>query len=163
MARETLEASAVGIDLGLKDLAALSTGTKIEALQFYRGLEPALARSQCGNKPKRVKAIRTKITNRRKDFLHKCSTELVRSHAAIFIDDVSSSRLVKTGMANPSWTLAGACSPPCCDTRAMTPAAGCETSMKPTPRRVLRLPCAQRPQGVGRPGGAPLDLQLLRH
>lgn len=68
MARETLEASAVGIDLGLKDLAALSTGTKIEALQFYRGLEPTLAWAQCGNKPKRVKAIRAKITNRRKDF-----------------------------------------------------------------------------------------------
>ena len=91
--------SAVGIDLGLKDLAALSTGAKLEACQFYRDLEPALARAQRGNKKQRVKAIHAKIANRRKDFLHKCSTELVRSHAAIFIGDVSSSKLAKTGMA----------------------------------------------------------------
>ena len=94
-----LGSSAVGIDLGLKDLAALSTGAKLEARQFYRDLKPALARAQRGHKHQRVKAIHAKISNRRKDFLHKCSTELVRSHAAIFIGDVSSSKLAKTGMA----------------------------------------------------------------
>jgi transposase len=32
--------SSIGIDLGLKDLAALSSGEKLEAQQFYRDLEP---------------------------------------------------------------------------------------------------------------------------
>ncbi|MCS5939933.1 zinc ribbon domain-containing protein [Klebsiella variicola subsp. variicola] len=39
------------------------------------------------------------MKNRRKDALHKFSTALVNSHAAIFVGDVSSKKLVKTRMA----------------------------------------------------------------
>lgn len=45
-------------------------------MSLYRDLEPALATAQRAKKPKRVRAIHTKIANRRKDFLHKLSTEL---------------------------------------------------------------------------------------
>lgn len=91
--------TAVGVDLGLKDFTILSTGEKIEAQRFYRYLEPALAIAQRANNKKRVKAIHAKIANRRKDFLHKLSTRLVREHGAIFVGDVSAPKLAKTKMA----------------------------------------------------------------
>jgi putative transposase len=101
--------SAVGIDLGLKDLAALSTGETVEAQRFYRDLEPALATAQRAGKKGRTQAIHAKIANRRKDHLHKLSTRLVASHGAIFVGNVNSSSLVKTKMAksvlDSGWTM----------------------------------------------------------
>src|ERR1700674_1789025 len=73
---------AVGVDLGLKDLAALSTGERIEAKRFYRDLEPSLAVAQRAGKGDRARAIHAKIRNRRNDFLHQKSTELVRQNGA---------------------------------------------------------------------------------
>ena len=91
--------SAVGIDLGLKELAALSNGQTVSAQQFYRDLEPALAVAQRAGHKDRAKAIHAKIANRRKDFLHKLSTRLVKQHGAIFIGNVNASSLAKTNMA----------------------------------------------------------------
>lgn len=96
---KSLGTSAVGIDLGLKDLAALSNGETVESHQFYRDLEPALAVAQRAGNTGRVKAIHAKIANRRKDFLHKLSTRLVKEHGAIFIGNVNASGLAKTKMA----------------------------------------------------------------
>jgi IS605 OrfB family transposase len=45
-----------------------------------------------------VKAIHAKIANRRKDFLHKESTSLVRKHQANFVGNVSASGLARTSM-----------------------------------------------------------------
>ena len=72
----------VGIDLGLKDFATLSTGEKIGAQRIYRGAEAALAVAQRAGKKKRVKAIHAQIGNRRNDFHHKLSTRIVREFAA---------------------------------------------------------------------------------
>ena len=91
--------SVVGVDLGLKDFAALSTGEVVEAKRFYRGLEEKLAAAQRAGKKNRAKAIHAKIANRRKDFLHKLSTRLVAENAAIFVGDVNSAALAKTGLA----------------------------------------------------------------
>lgn len=96
---KTAGTSYVGIDLGLKDLAALSNGQTVQANQFYRDLEPVLALAQRAKHKDRVKAIHAKISNRRKDFLHKLSTRLVKEHGAIFIGNVSASSLAKTNMA----------------------------------------------------------------
>ncbi|CAI1927541.1 transposase, IS605 OrfB family [Serratia quinivorans] len=98
-AEATRSISAVGVDLGLKDTATTSDGDKLPAARFYRGLESALGKAQRANKKSRVKAIHAKIKNRRKDALHKFSTAIVNKHAAIFVGDVSSSKLVKTKMA----------------------------------------------------------------
>jgi IS605 OrfB family transposase len=95
----SLGKSSVGIDLGLKDFAALSDGQKVDAQQFYRNLEPALAVAQRANKKGRVKAIHAKISNRRKDFLHKLSTQLVKEHGAVFVGNVNASGLAQTGLA----------------------------------------------------------------
>lgn len=89
----------IGIDLGLKDFATLSDGTKVEAQRLYRGAEAKLAVAQRANKKKRVKAIHAKIANRRKDFLHKLSTRLVSQNGAIFVGNVHAAGLAKTRMA----------------------------------------------------------------
>jgi IS605 OrfB family transposase len=88
-----------GIDLGLKDFVATSDGAVIEAKKFYRALESKLATAQRANKKDRVKAIHTKITNRRKDFHHKLSTKLVQSYGAIFVGNVNAAALAKTNQA----------------------------------------------------------------
>lgn len=89
----------VGIDLGLKSLATLSDGGKIEAPRFYRQSEAALAVLQRARKSKRVRNIHAKIANRRKDFLHKASTTLAKKYGLIVIGDVSPSKLAQTSMA----------------------------------------------------------------
>ncbi|MCU5781421.1 transposase [Alcanivorax balearicus MACL04] len=90
---------AVGIDLGLKDVATCSDGEKLENGQFYRDLEARLATAQRARNKRRVKAIHAKIKNRRKDVLHKFSRRLVDQHGEIYVGDVSPLKLAKTRMA----------------------------------------------------------------
>ncbi|SFU44217.1 RNA-guided endonuclease InsQ/TnpB family protein [Pseudoduganella namucuonensis] len=89
----------VGIDLGLKELATLSNGEKIEAPRIYREAEAALAVAQRARKRRRVTAIHAKIANRRRDFLHKCSTRMVRDFDYIVVGNVQAAALAKTRMA----------------------------------------------------------------
>jgi len=98
-AAESDYSDAVGIDLGLKTLATLSTGDKIEMPRFYRESEQALASAQRARKTKRARAIHAKARNRRKDFLHKASNALAREYGTIVVGDVSPKRLAKTRMA----------------------------------------------------------------
>ena len=83
----------VGIDLGLKSLAAMSTGTTIDIQQFFRLAEPKIASAQRANKAARVAALHAKVKNQRKDFAHKLSTQLVRNHCAIAVGNVNASAL----------------------------------------------------------------------
>ena len=98
----------VGVDLGLKDLATLSTGEKIEMPRFYRKSEEAIGKAQRARKTKRARAIHTKIANRRKDFLHKASTKIAKEYGLIVIGDVSPLKLTQTRMAksvlDASWS-----------------------------------------------------------
>jgi putative transposase len=89
----------VGIDLGLKDFATLSTGEKIEAQRIYRGAEQALAIAQRAGKKLRTKAIHAQIANRRNDFHHKLSTRIVREFDYIAVGNVCAAGLAKTTMA----------------------------------------------------------------
>ena len=90
----------VGIDPGLKALAALSDEREIAIPQFYRKNEAKLATVQRARKaPKRVRNIHAKIANRRKDFLHQRSAEIVKEYGLIVVGDVSPSKLAKTRMA----------------------------------------------------------------
>lgn len=91
--------SQVGVDLGLKDLASMSDGSKIETPAFYRKSEVALGYAQRARKSKRAKAIQRKVANRRKDFLHKASTALVKRNGLIVVGDVSVTKLAQTNMA----------------------------------------------------------------
>ncbi|MBN7755473.1 transposase [Nitratireductor aquimarinus] len=93
------ESTHVGVDLGLKDLATLSNGKKIEMPRLFRSSEEMLATAQRAGKSKRSRAIHRKIANRRKDFLHKASTALAKEYGLIVIGDVSPSKLAQTRMA----------------------------------------------------------------
>ena len=75
------QGGAIGIDLGLKDLATISTGEKIEHPRWYRRVEQRIATAQ------------------RNDHLHKVSTRLAQSNGAIFVGNVSAAGLAKTNMA----------------------------------------------------------------
>jgi putative transposase len=91
---------AIGVDLGLKSLATLSTGDVIEAPQFYRKSETALATAQRARKSKRARSIHAKAANRRKDFLHKASRALVdQGFGLVVVGDVSAKKLSRTSMA----------------------------------------------------------------
>jgi putative transposase len=94
-----LPVRAIGIDLGLKDFATLSDGTRIDALRIYRGAEAALAVAQRAHKSRRVKAIHAQISHRRSDFLHKLSARLVRDFDYIVVGNVNAAGLAKTKMA----------------------------------------------------------------
>jgi putative transposase len=91
----------LGIDLGLRTFAAFTDEAipPIEAERFYRDLEPALARAQRARHRNRARAIHAKIANRRKDFLHKLSTRLVKANGAIVVGNVNASALAKTRQA----------------------------------------------------------------
>jgi putative transposase len=89
----------VGIDLGLNRLAKLSDGSEIEAPKFYRASEAKLATVQRARKAKRVRAIHAKIRNRRKDFLHKQTSKLVKQYGFIAVGNVSPSKLAQSNMA----------------------------------------------------------------
>ena len=86
---ELIKDNAIGIDLGIKDFAILSTGEKIANPKFMNSLGPKLSKEQrkLSRKMKgshnynkqRIKVARVyeKITNCRKDFLQKLSTKLI--------------------------------------------------------------------------------------
>jgi putative transposase len=89
----------VGIDLGLKDTATTSDGDRLEAGQFYRGIERKIAMAQRRGHKRQVKRLHRKAARRRKDALHKFSRRIVDQYQHIFVGDVSSLKLAKTRMA----------------------------------------------------------------
>jgi putative transposase len=91
--------SAIGIDLGLKDLAAMSTGEKIEAPRWFRNRQARIAAAQRANKKRQVRSLRAKVAAQRADHLHKLSTRLVQEHGAIFVGNVEPAKLSRTKMA----------------------------------------------------------------
>jgi hypothetical protein len=71
------------IDLGLKDLATLSDGRKIEMPAFYRRYEAQLALAQKHGQKRRTTALHAKVKNCRQHFLHENATQLQREHGRI--------------------------------------------------------------------------------
>ncbi|MCQ5365756.1 IS200/IS605 family element RNA-guided endonuclease TnpB [Anoxybacillus salavatliensis] len=98
---------AIGIDLGVKHFAILSDGTTYANPKFLRKLEEKLAkaqrilsRRQTGSSnwhKQRIKVARLheKMTNSRNDYLHKLSTEIVKNHDIIGIEDLQVSNMMK--------------------------------------------------------------------
>jgi len=98
----------LGIDLGLKELAAFSTGEVISNLNHYKKLEPSLAIAQRANKKRLVTKIHAKIANRRSDQLHKISNRITRQFDYIAVGNIKPSGLAKTKIAksvlDASWS-----------------------------------------------------------
>ena len=95
----TVATKAIGIDLGLKDIATCSDGIVVSNPKFYRKYEQKLGIAQRAKNKKRVRALHAKIKNCRKDHLHKESSKLVKRHAMIVVGNLSAAKLVKTKMA----------------------------------------------------------------
>lgn len=89
----------VGIDLGLKDFATLSTGEKIRNPHHLRQLADKLAVAQRAGKKRQAINIHAKISNSRRDFLHKLSHRIARDFDYIAVGNVNAARLAKTSMA----------------------------------------------------------------
>jgi transposase len=94
-----LKTDATGYDLGLKDFLTDSDGNKVEAQRFYRDLEPKIAVAQRAGKKDRVRALHAQVANRRRDTLHKLSTQAVRTRTALFVGNASATALARTPMA----------------------------------------------------------------
>jgi putative transposase len=90
---------AVGIDLGLKTFATLSSGETIDTPAFYRRSEEQLAKLHRYGMTSRARSLNAKVANQRKDFLHKITTMLVNKYSTIVVGNVNSSGLTKTRMA----------------------------------------------------------------
>ena len=91
----------IGIDLGLKDIAALSTGEKIENLKHLSKLASKLGRAQRANKKKLAARTHRKIARARADHLHKASRRIADAARVSVVGDVSRATLVKTEFAKP--------------------------------------------------------------
>ncbi|WP_444963399.1 RNA-guided endonuclease InsQ/TnpB family protein [Nocardiopsis sp. M1B1] len=98
---------AVGVDMGVTSLVALSTGEKAANPRHERRDRTKLARAQralsrkakgSANRDRarrNVARVHARITDRRRDFLHKLTTRLVRENQAVVIEDLSVSNMVK--------------------------------------------------------------------
>jgi transposase, IS605 orfB family len=123
--------STVGIDLGLSHFAILSTGEKIENPRFLVSASKKLRREQkilsrrglvaeqrgrrlddCMNYQKqrlKVARLHEKISNQRRDFLAKLSTNLIKNHDRICMEDLASKNLMKNhhlarAIGDASWS-----------------------------------------------------------
>jgi putative transposase len=97
----------IGIDVGIENFATLSDGCKFQSPKAIRKLRKKMARlqkshsrKQKGSKNrertrKKVARLHQHISDVRKDFLHKLSTQLVRENQAIALEDLSVSNMVK--------------------------------------------------------------------
>ena len=90
---------AVGIDLGLKDIAVTSDGERLEAGRWTHRHADKLAMAQRHGHKRQAKRIHRKAANCRKDALHKFSRKIVDQYQNIVVGDVSSLKLAKTRMA----------------------------------------------------------------
>ncbi|MFB7324512.1 RNA-guided endonuclease InsQ/TnpB family protein [Streptomyces sp. NPDC056190] len=113
--------AAVGLDAGITSLVTLSTGEKIANPTHERRDRARLAQAQrelsrkakgSANREKarrRVARVHARIADRRRDFLHKLTTRLVRENQTVVIEDLTVRNLLKNGklaraISDASWT-----------------------------------------------------------
>jgi len=101
------EETSVGIDLGIKDYAILSDGTKYSNPKYLEHIQARLAllqrrfaRTVKGSNRYEVMRLKIakqyrKITNMRLDFLHKLTTDLVRRYDTICLENLNVDGMLK--------------------------------------------------------------------
>lgn len=96
----------IGIDLGIKTFAAMSNGESAKAPDYskldrkIRRKQRRLARQVNGSKRREVTRLQiaklsNEIADKRKDFLHKLSTKVVRENQIIVLEDLNVSGMMK--------------------------------------------------------------------
>jgi putative transposase len=111
---------AIGLDVGITSLIATSNGDKIANPKHFKQLrkklkrvQKALSRKQKGSNNRhkarlRVAKVHAAITDARKDFLHKLTTQLVRENQTIVVEDLAIKNMVKNhklalAISDASW------------------------------------------------------------
>lgn len=101
------EETSVGIDLGIKDFAILSDGTKYQNPKYYEHYKRRLAllqhrfsRTKQGSKRHEVMRLKIarqyrKIYNMRNDFIHKLTTDLVKNYDTICLENLNVEGMMK--------------------------------------------------------------------
>ncbi|MFI2348323.1 RNA-guided endonuclease InsQ/TnpB family protein [Streptomyces sp. NPDC019443] len=113
--------TAVGIDAGIATLVTLSTGEKIANPRHERKDRARLVKAQrvlakkekgSANRAKarrKVAKVHARIADRRRDFLHKLTTRLVRENQTIVVEDLTVRNMVKNhtlarAISDAAWT-----------------------------------------------------------
>jgi len=111
----------VGIDLGINDFIVTSDGGKVKNPNFNRNLKQKLSKAQKhlsrktkgSNRYKRqrnkIARIHEKITNSRKDFQHKLSTDLINRYDMISLESLAVKNMVRNSklsysISDSSWS-----------------------------------------------------------
>ena len=96
----------VGVDLGVKTLATLSTGIVFPGAKSYKKFESKLSKLQYLNRNKKVGSanwqkaqlkiarLHRRVANIRKDGLHKLTTYLAKNHGSVVIEDLNVSGML---------------------------------------------------------------------
>ena len=108
------ESTTIGIDLGIKTYLVSSDGKEFDNPKFLRKAQSKLKyvqRKYSKHKGKRTKhklsILHEKVANKRKDFLHKTSSELIKNHDSLAIEDLAVSNMVKNHCLAQSISDAG--------------------------------------------------------
>ena len=123
--------SAIGIDLGITDFAILSDGCKIDNNKFTSKIEKKLKREQrklsrrallakkkginlfeaknYQKQKRKVARLHEKVMNQRNDFLNKLSTEIIKNHDIICIEDLNTKGMLRNhklskSISDVSWS-----------------------------------------------------------
>ena len=110
----------IGLDVGITSLIATSNGDKIANPKHFKQfsnklkrVQKALSRKQKGSNNRhkarlKVALVHAQITDARKDFLHKLTTQLVRENQTIVVEDLAIKNMVKNhklalAISDASW------------------------------------------------------------
>lgn len=123
--------SSIGVDLGVADFAILSDGQKVDNNKFTLKMEKKLKREQrklsrralnAKNKginlfdaknyqkqKRKVARLHEKVMNQREDFLNKLSTEIIKNHDIICIEDLNTKGMLRNrklakSISDVSWS-----------------------------------------------------------
>jgi putative transposase len=104
--QEVCQTSIIGVDLGIKTLATLSTGEVVQGTKSYKKSAAKLSRMQWLNRHKVIGSnnwkkaqlvlakLHRKIAKIRSDTLHKLTTILAKNHGVIVIEDLNVSGMM---------------------------------------------------------------------
>ena len=108
--------TAVGLDMGITDLIITSDGKKYENKKYFiksqkrlKKLQRRLSKKQKGSKNRqkaklRVQKLHTKVTNQRKDYLHKISNEITNQYDIICLETLNIKGMIRNKHLSKSIT-----------------------------------------------------------